>query len=324
MAGNEKVERLLNLVALLLDTRRPLRSGEIREKIPGYADHTDDAFHRMFERDKNDVRELGYVIEQEDTDAWGTETGYRIRRDEAVLDDPGFTGDEIAALSLAVQSLGGGDEGTLGLLKLSVGSGVAEPGSTGWVLPRVSFDRNIATLQDAIVGRKRVHFAYKTGGGGEPNAREVEPHGLYHRGTWYLAGFDTARKEVRNFKLARVVGPIVVNQGKDPDFEQPPKAPPEVWHGPWEGESDVVARVAFAPDTAWWAERHTRAHRVSEREDGWVTLEMPVAELDSFAGWVAGFADGAEALEPPELRSAVVAKLRPLAEGPLAEARDAG
>ncbi|MGZ4188418.1 MAG: helix-turn-helix transcriptional regulator [Actinomycetota bacterium] len=314
MAGNDKIERLLNLVALLLETKRPLRVSEIREKIPGYVDHTDDGFHRMFERDKNDVRELGYVIEQEDTDVWGSETGYRIRRQEAVLDDPGFAPDEIAALSLAAQAWGGGEEGTLGLLKLSVGSGIAEPGSTGWVLPRVSFDGNIAVLFEAIEARKRVRFDYRTGGGGEPHAREVEPHGLYHRGTWYLAGFDTDRKEVRNFKLSRVVGSIDTTPGKGPDFERPPKARIDVMRGPWEGESDVVARVAFGPDTAWWVERRTGARRVSERDDGWVTLEMPVAEVDSFAGWVAGFADGAEALEPPELRAAVVARLRPIAE----------
>jgi len=42
---------------------------------------------------------------------------------------------------------------------------------------------------------------------------------------------------------------------------------------------------------------------------------MPVAaEMDSFAGWVAGFADAAVALEPPELRDAVIARLRALAE----------
>ncbi|HJT38208.1 MAG TPA: WYL domain-containing protein [Actinomycetota bacterium] len=313
MAGNDKVERLLNLVSLLLDTRRPLSVGDIRDKIPNYAGQSDDAFHRMFERDKNDVRDLGFVIEQEDIDAWG-ETGYRIRRSEALLDDPGFTPDELAALSIAGQAWGGGADGSLGLLKLSVGSGVAEPGSTGWLLPRVSLDRNIAVLLDAIVARKRVRFAYRTGGGGEPNEREVEPHGLYHRGTWYLAAYDPAREGVRNFKLSRVEGTIERSPGKDPDFERPAQRAIGVPRGPWEGEPEGTARVAFSPDTAWWAERRTGARRITEADDGWVTLEMPVAaELDSFAGWIAGFADAAVAVEPSELRDAVVARLRALA-----------
>ena len=312
MAGTDKIERLFNLVSLLLDTRRPLSVSEIREKIPSYDDHSDDAFHRMFERDKNDIRDLGFVIEQEDIDAWG-ETGYRIRRQEALLDDPGFAPDELAALSLAAQAWGGGADGSLGLLKLSVGSGVAEPGSTGWLLPRVSLDRNIGVLLDAIVARRRVQFEYRTGGGGEPQAREVEPHSLYHRGTWYLAGYDRARDAVRNFKLARVTGSIETTPGKGPDFAPPPRRALGVPRGPWEGEIEGTARVAFSPDTAWWAERRTGARRVEEAEDGWVTLEMPVAEMDSFAGWVAGFADAAVALDPPELRAVVVARLRPLA-----------
>ena len=313
MAGNDKVERLLNLVSLLLETRRPLSVADIRGKIPNYADQSDDAFHRMFERDKNDVRDLGFVIEQEDIDAWG-ESGYRIRRSDALLEDPGFTPDELAALSIAGQAWGGGADGSLGLLKLSVGSGVAEPGSTGWLLPRVSLDRNIAVLLDAIVARKRVRFAYRTGGGGEPNEREVEPHGLYHRGTWYLAAYDPAREAVRNFKLSRVEGTIQRSPGKDPDFERPEHRAIGVPHGPWEGEPEGTARVRFSPDTAWWVERRTGAERIEEDDDGWVTFEMPVAaELDSFAGWIAGFADAAVAIAPPELRDAVVARLRALA-----------
>jgi proteasome accessory factor B len=315
MAGTEKIERLLNLVALLLDTRRPLTVNEIRDKIPGYSGQSDDAFHRMFERDKSDVRELGFALEQEDTDAWGSETGYRIPRDQAMLDDPGFAPDEIAALSLAAQAWAGGEEGSLGLLKLSVGSGLAEPGSTGWVLPRVLFDKTISMLFDAIERRKRVRFGYRTGGGGEAAEREVEPHRLFHRGTWYLSGYDTARADVRVFKLSRVTGEITVAGGRSPDFEPPTEPDPGVMQGPWEGESELRARVVFAPETAWWVERRTGASRIEERDDGWVELEMNVSEIDAFAGWVAGFADGAVALAPPELRDAVIGKLRPLASG---------
>ena len=313
MAGTDKIERLLNLVALLLDTRRPLAVGEIRDKIPGYEGQSDDAFHRMFERDKNDVRELGFVIDQADIDAWG-ETGYRIRAREALLDDPGLTPDEVAALSLAAQAWGGGADGSLGLLKLSVGSGVAEPGSTGWVLPRVPLDHNIGVLIDAIDARKRVRFQYRTGGGGEPRAREVEPHGLYHRGYWYLSGFDVERSDIRRFKLSRVEGPIEVAPGRDPDFAPPQKADLDVPRGPWEGETAGIARVAFSPETVWWVERRTGARRVGEADDGWITVELPMSELDSFAGWVAGFADSAVAIDPPELREAVVARLKPIAE----------
>ncbi len=309
-----KIERLFNLVALLLNTRRPLRVGEIREMIPAYEGQSDEAFHRMFERDKAEIRELGFVLEQEDADVWSAETGYRIRRQEALLEDPGLTADEIAALSLAVQAWGSAEDGSLGLLKLSVGAGVSEPGPIAWVLPRVAFDENITRLFDAIARRKRVTFTYRTGGGGDALERTVDPHGLYHRGTWYLSGFDHTRERVLNFKLARVDGTIHVTAGARPDFEEPPRARFDIPHGPWEGEASIEGTVSFAPDSAWWAERHTGARRITEHLDGWVDFAVPVADLDAFAGWLAGFGDRAVALEPPELRAAVVARLRALAD----------
>ncbi len=306
-----KIERLFNLLALLLDTRHPVTVHEIREKLPEYGTQSDEAFHRMFERDKAELREIGYVIEQTDIDAWGTEIGYRIGGAAAVLEDPGLTGDEIAALSLAAQAWGGNaSDGALGVLKLSVGSAADDPGSTGWLLPRVAMDRDITTVMDAIVRRKRVHFSYRTGGGGDPQERRVEPYGLFHRGAWYLAGFDLDRDDVRHFKLARVDGLIDVARGTGPDFDPPPSTTPAIPRGPWEGDASIEATIAFAPEVAWWAERRTGAQRIAERDDGRSEVRMPVGDLEAFAGWLAGFGDRALVVAPSELRDAVVAHLR--------------
>lgn len=309
MSAADKIERLFNLIALLLNADRPLPADEIRTKIPGYEGQSDTAFHRMFERDKDELKDLGYVVEIDDADLWGA-PGYVIRRREGLPEDPGFTAQEMAALSLAVQAWG--DEGahaTLGLLKLSVGSGVAEPGPTGWVLPRVPVDRNVATLLDAIARRKRVQFRYRTGGGGAPQERTVDPYAVRHRGVWYVTGFDHARGEERIFRLTRVDGSIRVGDGSTPDFEAPASVAIEVPRGPWEGEAVAEAVVGFAPEAAWWAQRRTDATVVRTREDGWVELRMPVSDVEPFAGWVAGFAAAAEVVEPPEVRAAVIRRL---------------
>jgi proteasome accessory factor B len=309
----EKTERLFNLIALLLDTRRPLTAREIREKVPGFSGQSDDAFHRKFERDKDEIRELGYVLEQVDIDGWG-ELGYRIRTDDGLLDDPGLTPDEMAALSLAARAWSGAPDGSIGFLKLSVGASVAEPVPGGVLTPRVSLDHTIGVLQDAIARHKAVSFRYRSSGG-DPERREVDPYGLLHRGTWYLAGFDHARGAVRHFRLSRVEGAISVRGGKRPDFEAQPDVVLEVRRGPWEGgETGIEARIAFAPETVWWAERRTGARRVAELPDGWGEAVIPIADPDQFVGWVAGFGGGAVVLEPPELRDAVVEWLRLLAE----------
>jgi proteasome accessory factor B len=311
--STEKFERLLNLIALLRQTRRPLSAAQIREKLHDYDGQTDDTFHRTFERDKKDIKGLGYDLIQEDTDAWGGETGYLIARETATLSDPGFTPDEIAALSLAAQ-MGRSDDGALGLLKL-IGDGDPATGPAGWMLPRVALGGAIAALTDAIARRKVVRFSYRTRGGDETTEREVEPHGLYHRGTWYLQGFDRSRDGTRVFKLSRLASRITVEGGLEPDFDEPDAPSLEVLRGPWEGEQTTAARVAFAPEVAWWVERRTGAARASDRDDGWVELDLSMGDEDAFAGWVAGFGARAEALAPPELRAAVVDHLRAVAGG---------
>ncbi|MFN2487332.1 MAG: hypothetical protein ABR609_12135 [Acidimicrobiia bacterium] len=42
------LERLINLLAMLLTAGRPMLADEIRRTIPGYSESSDDAFHRMF------------------------------------------------------------------------------------------------------------------------------------------------------------------------------------------------------------------------------------------------------------------------------------
>ena len=53
------LERLLNLLACLLTAGRPVTADEIRHTVAGYEDKSDEAFHRMFERDKDLLREMG-------------------------------------------------------------------------------------------------------------------------------------------------------------------------------------------------------------------------------------------------------------------------
>lgn len=310
-----KTERLFNLIALLLSTPRALRVSEIRAKFPAYSAQSDEAFRRMFERDKNEIQDLGFTIEREVVDALTDEIGYRIHRKLALLDDPGLTADEMAALSLAAQAWRSDSAaGMLGVLKLSAGASVDTVAPAGWMVPRVALDENVTRLVDAVSRRKRVQFAYRTGGSGKARLRTIEPHGLFYRGTWYVTGFDKDRAGVRHFKLSRVRGTVKVSPGRDSDFEASRTDPIEVPRAPWEGNAETTARVAFSPEAVWWVERRTRAIRVAERANGWVELALPVSDIESLAGWVAGFGDQALVLDPAELRAAVIGRLRALGD----------
>jgi predicted DNA-binding transcriptional regulator YafY len=99
----DRLERLLNLTAALLNASRPLRASELAELVPGYPDPSDKAtFRRAFERDKESLREMGIPLDLVDVPGIDPpEQGYRIRRDDYALRDPGLEPDELAAIHLA-------------------------------------------------------------------------------------------------------------------------------------------------------------------------------------------------------------------------------
>ena len=103
-----RVERVLNLLALMLDTQVPRTREEFVREIAGYPAQTE-ANRRAFERDKEILRGMGVPITME-TIGDGTEVGYRVRPDDYCLPDLGLDADETAALRVAVSAISLGDE----------------------------------------------------------------------------------------------------------------------------------------------------------------------------------------------------------------------
>jgi predicted DNA-binding transcriptional regulator YafY len=305
----EKPERQLNLVALLMGSHRPLTAAKIREAL--YRGQNDEAFKRMFERDKGELRELGIRLDLAPLDAWGEE-GYVVLQEEATLGDLGLTPAEHAALMLAAQAYGEGELGAgsprIAGLKLAATAGEAripEP----WLMPRVDLSSpNLGVVAEAIVRSKRISFMY-AGLSAEPSRRTVDPYGLYYRGAWYVTGMDHSRKEVRHFKLDRIDGKVTVEKET---FSAPTHIDTDFLR---ENGDGVTARVAFAPEIAWWAERGPGAHRTAERSDGWVEIDIATSDPDRFVSWILGFGDHAVVIAPPELREAVRMRLQAAAKG---------
>ena len=100
--SSARAERLVNLVLCLLSTRQFLSAERIRATVPGYADApNDDAFFRMFERDKSELRELGVPLETGRNSGFDTTDGYRIARQDYELGEVDLEPDEAAAVALA-------------------------------------------------------------------------------------------------------------------------------------------------------------------------------------------------------------------------------
>ena len=94
----------MNLVIALLSTRGYITAEKIRSSVAGYGDSaSDEAFSRMFERDKNELRDLGIPLETGKVSSFDPVEGYRINRDAYALPAVELTGDEAAAVAVASQ-----------------------------------------------------------------------------------------------------------------------------------------------------------------------------------------------------------------------------
>jgi proteasome accessory factor B len=302
--SGQKLERLLNLTALLLDARLPLPASEIQVQLEYPEDKV--AFRRAFERDKEELRAMGIPLRVETVRGTLPEVdGYRIPREEYALRDPGLTTEELAALHLAASAVQvEGLPATEGLLKLGglVTEGARDLGVHVAPLPA---DPNLARLFGAVASRSPVRVRY------HDEERTIDPYRLeFQRGRWYLTGFDHLRGGERNYRLDRIDGEVAVLDG--PAFEVPATAVPGQARGTWElgAETPVRARVWIDGPQASWAVQHVGPdHVVAEEADGSVVVELPVTNRAAFRSFVLSFLEHAEVLDPPELRDDLVAWL---------------
>lgn len=290
------IERVLNLLIYLLESSRPVTADDVRYTVQGYDAQSDDAFHRMFERDKEVLRRLGVPIKQEALDVWEVDYGYTVDPEEYALVDLQLNQEERVALSIAAKMvrLGGSHLGLEALLKMGgVERGVglepvgADLGAGAEVL---------GSLFGALTERKEVTFAYK---GSE---RRVRPYGIAHRrGHWYLAGgTDEGERVYRIDRIERLKVADKANSFKKPRAYDIKGA---IDRHPWEaGSGDrIEAVVEFDPEVAWWA---ARTLGLSEPDDI-LQATIPVSNVDAFIGWVLSFGDQAEIVSPPEMREEV-------------------
>ncbi len=326
-----KLERLMNLVAMLLEVRRPATLEQIRNSIPDYRKQRSMAsFKRMFERDKSELREMGIPIRVEPVDAFGEETGYRIPKEEYYLPEVEFTLEEKAALLLVSRFASGGmiplsREASSALLKLSPDLG--RSGEEGPLRIPVRFahpaesPEALSKLWEASVRRKTVRFAYRSLGSPEVRERSLDPYGIYFdRGAWYVVGFCHLRNEVRSFRLSRMDRVELVNpDSPDPDFRRPAEFRLRDYSRvlPWEFEegTEYQAEVRLSPRIAWWVERDLGdVYPFRCLEDGGAVIKVRVRNEDAFFDWVLSLAEDAEVLSPPGLREKTVRRLEEMLE----------
>lgn len=320
MAGSPRrvpvEERLFSLVLALLATEQGLTKAEILSTVTGYAARFERAsdranLERQFERDKEDLRDLGVPLET--VDERGAEGDTKLQRYRIpparyqLPDDIEFSAEEYALLTLAAQVWREGSLSTdsrRALTKLqSLGLRI-DDAVIGFAPTIRTRDPAHEPLSSAIDRGQQVSFDYLKPGQPAAESRVVSPLALvYHEGRWHLHAHDDRVDAARTFLLRRIVG--AVEQTGHPATRRPaPDEPARVL-----GELDELWRSTVATVSAregTEAEVVMRNRQGTTESDG--ALVIHTTDLDILADELAAFGADVRVISPPSLRDAVRAR----------------
>ncbi|BFV55893.1 WYL domain-containing protein [Kitasatospora sp. CMC57] len=313
-----KAERLMNLALCLMNTRRPLSKKELRESVEAYREAwqqgSEEAFNRMFERDKDDLRELGLVIDV-DENALDGEVGYLARRDRNRLPEIALDAEEAAALTLAARvwqqaKMSGAASGALQKLRAG-GMPITEESGNSALEPRIpAREAAFEPLLTAARDRRPVTFEYRKAGASAAEQRAVEPWALEcWRGHWYLAGWDRDREAARVFRLSRITGKVRSRAGQFTGTV-PEHVDVRAVVARFAGEGATASATVRLRQGAGFPLR-TKALKVRALDGGWDELEIPYG--NGLAADLAEFGPDLVVLGPEELRADVIDRLRAVA-----------
>src|SRR3954471_17366066 len=317
----DKLIRQLSLVAFLMAESRPLTARDIKGNVEGYQEMSDEAFARRFYSDRAELVGLGVPLDSQRDEHTGEEL-YTLRSERYFLPPLELDDDELAALQTCLYLLEGrfayAEPLRLALQNLALGrSSEARDGAPTSTAVRVEvrdpdytpeLQGRLGKLESAITKQRTVPFHYWTTAPDHERGQTINPCALLpENGTWYVIGEDLGDKQVKSFRVARIRSEIRLATRRERDFRIPAGFDIEEFRvrAEWQfGEMIGEARIALAPDTAWWAAREYKGDR--NRVDGDVFVTQ-YAHLPLLARWILRQDGRAVPLDPPELRRLVVA-----------------
>ncbi len=323
-----RTERLLNLLTLLLNSRRPISLREIREMDEFAAYRTSDpkSGERAFERDKASLVEAGIPLkwyspeELDDEEGVG---GYVIDRNEYYLPELQLDASDLALLSIAgaaaaaIDGFPGRSAVLRALGKLGFDTGTDQtPKAIAHAPMRADVDAklvggNLEILHGAVARRCQVELSYQNRKG-EATSRRVDPYGLYYRqALWYLVGYCHLREEERTFHLGRIAKLEIVKGQRGSGYFEVPEgfnvsdcARRRPWeypqHDPIQVRIQLAARLVPAIP-----ELFGNKVTVMEKDHAGALIELEVLNRGALIEAVLPFGAAAQVTEPAELRATI-------------------
>jgi proteasome accessory factor C len=327
MRDDDKLVRQLSLVAFLMAQQRPVTADEIHEAVEGYGGMSEQAFLRRFYADRAEIESMGLrlAVERPGDDPFQGDL-YALPPENYYLPELDFDPAELSALQTCLYLLEGqfayAEPLRLALQHLTLGrpSPLDDHAARTVSLNLLGGDyspevaAHLTKIESAISRRKTIRFTYYSIGRDERSDREVDPYSLlYSAGNWYVVGWSHEREDTRMFRLSRIEGRITFKTRAEHDFPAPQDFDLSRYRdrAPWQlDDAAHTATIALTPTIAWWVEQMFGAYgETAIGADGSGVYTTAYANRGELVAWILGLGAEAQALDPPDLRDAVVTAL---------------
>lgn len=299
----------MDLVFVLLNSSRPVSRAELLARVPGYGPESDPSTLRMFERDKDDLRDdlriplrMGTISTTD-----GELEGYWIDEKSWLLPPLSLTPRERAYIALA------GSVWENRQIASAARDAGLQMGRSSDARPLAVAAQHavLGDLFDAITSGVVVEFTYDSKRGGSVAVRRVEPWRLFCTGgAWYLIGFDVdavgpdggvgGRRVFRLSRLRSDVALLDVPATHEPPEDLDVRELVAGWVALPGPSRTAVLRVPAGT----CAHLHVLAHSLTPDGDDDV-LRIDYEFEDRLARSIAATCDRVTVVEPQELRDAV-------------------
>ena len=306
--SDQKTERLINLTLALLASKRYLSKSEIFNTVAGYSGSAE-SMERMFERDKDELRNLGIQIEVRALDPlFEDDQGYLIASDTFQINSDDFSNDDLVLLNMAANLWSSselGEEAKTALLKIH---SIAGPINNDQIFAGSIIDNQDAKILteifDAVDNQIELQFRYKG------SQRKVKPYGLFtQNGFWYLAAQDD--EAIKQFKLIRIQGDFALVGSKN-SFPKPEGFDLKAFIETSSKAEEVTAQILVRKNQALSLRNQ---FAVTEIDDEWDQMQIVFHNQEELIERVLWYLDSVKVISPSELRDEVLKRLKAFANG---------
>jgi proteasome accessory factor B len=303
--SDQKTERLINLTLALLSSKRYLTKSEIFNNVAGYSG-SPETMERMFERDKDELRNLGIRIEVRALDPlFEDDQGYLIDSDTFQINPNDFSQEEIFLLTMAANLWHGSalqKDSKAALLKIQSLDGLVATNTVASPVIEDNEDsKKLLLIFDAVERFITLEFEYKG------TIRQVKPYGIYtRRGFWYLAAQEN--DVVKSFKVVRI-GQQIRATSKAQAFDKPSEFKLSAFLEDSNAPTTSKAEVRIRKNQALALRKR---HKVEEVDSEWDKLFIDYIFEEDLIESLLWYGSNLVVISPTSIRNQIINRARGL------------